>query len=250
MRQALVHSHSLRGPIVRSRLYIRAPARSICQMANLGGLAAINIITKDYRGQATSNTFHVLKPSESSPPDLSELTALVGDIITWFQSSYLALIWGGGFFYSVSASQVQSTASPDPRIEYISVPNVAGTAGSAGSLVMPNEVCPVLSIHTSIASRRSRGHLFFPSTSKAGLSDNDTYTNTGTYWTAVQALAAKFAAGATTSPTWTGSTLSNFSLCVFSRTAEKASESDVFIASGAVVSTKVHFLRSRSRGTT
>lgn len=219
-------------------------------MANLGGLAAINIITKDYRGQATSNTFHIVKPGESDPPSLAELTQLVTDLISWFQSSYLALIWGGGFFYSVSASQVQSTASPDPRIEYISVPNAAGTGGSAGSLVMPNEVCPVLSIHTSIASRRSRGHLFFPSTSKAGLSDNDTYTASGTYWTAVQALAAKFAAGATTSPTWTGTDLPAFSLCVFSRTAEKASESDIFIASGAVVSTKVHFLRSRSRGTT
>lgn len=71
----------------------------------------------------------------------------------------------------------------------------------------------------------------------------------GTYHVANAAIATKLAAGASNSPTWTGTALPNYSLGVFSQVAGGGSPTQFFVANAVVADQIVHWLRSRERGT-
>lgn len=219
-------------------------------MAGLhNGLARISILSFDISGQAVSNSFYVVDPGAGSPPNDGELAGLLTDLSAWFDTTYLALLWTGSTLDSWSAKQVVAPGGSDVPIEHVLSINAAGTAGSAGSTLLPEPICPVVSLKTGFASRRARGHMFLPPALKSGSTDRQTF-QTGTWWTAVQAYTAKLAAGCGSSPSWTGTHLSNYNLCVYSKTADAAAETAIFACTTAVTGTKVHYLRSRAKGAT
>lgn len=219
-------------------------------MSLFNGLAGVTFLSTAPNGQGISNTFHVSNPGAGSPPDLTELTALGTDLVTWFGTAYRATLGTTSTLVNVTTRQVSDPTTPSVILEAVTVVNGAGSRSVGAGSSVPYSLCGVLSLHTPNASRRSRGHMFLPPCQVSGpLAGN--LLNTGdAYYTNAVALAAKFAAGCGVSPTWTGSHLSNYGLVIYSKTAAKVGAPSVSLCSAATINPSVRWLRSRERGTT
>lgn len=216
-------------------------------MPLLTNLAEVQFLTTMTSGQAVSNTFHISKGAGGSVPTLADLTNLAADIVTYFQTTYQATIATTDTFQSVTVRQVTTDPATDPAAQAQQTVAHVGTHTLSGSAA-PESACAVLRIKTPLASRRSRGHLFLPPGKVAADMAGDVWSAGSTYITNCNNLAAKFATGCLPTPTWTGSTLSAWTLCVYSKTAALAAQPYVTLANAAVVDPKVHWLRSRERG--
>jgi hypothetical protein len=215
-------------------------------MGLIDGLARVTFLSYYASGQAVSNTIHVVDPGAGSPPDLTELTNLLGDIDTYFTTAYRACLLTGDKLAQYTAAQVADPTTPGAVVEAIRVKNLAGTI--AQTRTMPQSASVLCDISTNVAAKWARGHLFLPGYySGAGVS--------GDIWTAgsvtmFDTLVTKYNDGCTLSPVWTGTTLSNYSLAIFSKQQNKVIAPQVTIAFGATRNAKVHWLRSRERGST
>jgi len=218
-------------------------------MPLFNGLAKINIIAGPDTGQLSSNTFYLSHAGAGSPPDLTELTGLVNDLNTWINSTYRAIFPSTRFLQSISAEQVSDPTAPVVQEKYLLTVHQAGTRAPTGTSV-PESLCAVIRLRTPNASRNFRGHNFMPPmTTYASLSGNLLNTS-DSYYTSILAYVAKLAAGASPSPSWTGSTLSNYGLVIYSKTLAKLAQPSVALCNAVVIDGLVHFLRSRERGTT
>lgn len=217
-------------------------------MALLDGLAKCTILSKLGNGQAVSNTFHISKSGAGSPPDLTELTDLAVQIGTWFGTSYEAALLAADTLYSVTTYQVTDPVAIVPIEESVNVIAHVGTNGSSGRTA-PASTCPVLSLHTAVASRRARGHLFLPPTiAGSDFTTANAYSTGSSNWSNYTALQGKYAAGCGLSPTWTGAELSQWTLCIFSKKAASVGDPSITYCTTASLSTQVHWLRSREKG--
>lgn len=199
--------------------------------------------------QVAVNTFYITKVGHGVP-SLADLTALSTDLATYFTTTYKALYRTDGMFDTVTCYQVSDPSLPVPVLEVQATVNAAGTRSTAGT-GGPDQLCAVLSLKTQLVGRRYRGHQFLPpSTIQADVTGAG-FTVAGAYWVAVLAYAAKLQTGCLPTPTWTGSTLSSWTLCVFSTMAAKTLTPPYASGVFSVVATnRSHWLRSRYRGTT
>lgn len=212
----------------------------------VNGVASCTFLSTLAGGQAVSNTFHITNEG-SSPPDLATLNQLATDLAAWFTVTYKAMMTSGDTFNTITVRQVPDPAAPAPYEQAQVTVNVVGTHSGTGS-ISPDSACGVLKLKTAFASRNSRGHLFLPPNKIASEFNGDLYNAGSAYMTNGAALAAKFAAGASLSPTWTGTDLPSWFLCIYSKALQLRSEPSVFVCNAAVMDTKVHWLRSRERG--
>lgn len=217
-------------------------------VAVIPGIAAVQILSKLETGQACSNTFHIEHPG-GGVPDLSELTNLANDLDTWLSTTWLAQLRAGSVLYSYKVEQVRPPGDLTPLLAYTKVKNSAGTGGALSGQLAPEAACEVIKIISPYASKSARGHLFMPSCRFASEMNGRLWLVGGTYHTANAAIAVKLAAGASNSPTWTGTSLPNYSLGVFSRIAGGGAPTQFFVANAVVADQIVHWLRSRERGT-
>jgi hypothetical protein len=212
------------------------------------GLARVAIKSTVQGGQAVNNTFYISDGS-ANIPDLSKLTNLATDLDAFFTTTYRVLLTTNGILQNYTVSQVSDPLDPSPYVQYVKNIALAGTRTEPSSHA-PNQLCAVASLKTALVGRRYRGHLFLPpSLDQASISG--TGFSSGNYLTAVNNFVAKLVNGtAAPTPTWTGSTLSGWTLAVFSRTAAAAGQNPVFAYCTAVVQNgSIHWLRSRARGT-
>jgi hypothetical protein len=212
----------------------------------IDGLISATFLSFYGSGQAISNTFHLQDPGAGSPPDLAELTAVANDLDTWFTSTYRACLLTGDTFKQITTRQVADPTTPGAVIEAIVVKSLAGTI--AQSRTTPESASVLMDISTNVAAKWARGHLFLPGAYSGSFLS-------GNIWTAgsltnFDTLVAKWTAGCTLSPSWTGSSLANYSLAVFSKQQNKIPAPQVTIAFNATRNAKVHWLRSRERGST
>lgn len=213
----------------------------------LPDVVAIRALMKLADGQAVVNTFHVHKPGEGIP-DVATMTALLADIDTWFLSTYEATLTTADTFVGWTCSQIVFPANAGPYDEITLPKNVAG-AISAGRNC-PESLCAVISFKSIIAKRYARGHIFAPPLQdKADLSTPRVFGTGTPYMTRINALAAKYAAGAWPTPTWTGSQLSGWNMAIYSKQQDKIAGPAVSDVASALATTQVHWLRSRERGT-
>lgn len=217
-------------------------------MALFNGLARVNFSSTLASGQQVSNTFYVGKASLGSPPDLTTLTNLGTDLATWFSTTYRAILDTSAKFDTITVAQVSDPTAPAIGLEVQDAVALAGTRTPAGS-VGPQSLCGVIQLKTPNASRRFRGHLFAPPSMNGGdVGSGDKINLASGYGLQLSNLAAKFAAGAGTSPTWTGTTLSTWTLSIYSKRAASLGLASVAICSTAVADGRWHWLRSRERG--
>jgi len=213
-------------------------------MGLIDGLVGVTFLSQYASGQAISNTFHIQDPGAGSPPDLAELTGLANDLDSWFTASYRACLLTGDTFKQITTRQVADPTTPGAVVEAIVVKNQAGTI--AQSRTTPESASVLMDLSTNLAAKFARGHLFLPGAYSGSFLS-------GNIWTAgsltnFDTLVGKWSAGCTLSPTWTGSHLSNYSMAIFSKQQNKVPGPAVNICFTATRNAKVHWLRSRERG--
>lgn len=218
-------------------------------MSAFNGLAQLQIQGHMADGQAVLNTLHINDVGAGTPPDVTALTNLASDFWAWISGTYLALASTTLTVDQVVARQVSDPTAP---VIVLEASHPVGTAGSRGTGARqgPQSLCGIASIKTPNASRRFRGHQFLPPiVDVASLSGNN-LDGSGAYATAAAAYVAKLQAGCAPSPTWTGSTLAAWTLCIYSLAAAKLTQPSVAEAQLVTLKSKVSFLRSRERGGT
>ena len=217
-------------------------------MALFNGLAKVTFSSTLASNQQVSNTFYVGKASLGSPPDLTTLGNLASDLQTWFSTTYRAILDTSAKWDSITVYQVPDPTAPAVPLEYQLAVALAGTRTPAGS-IGPGSLCGVIQLKTPNASRRFRGHLFAPPSLNGGdVGSGDKINLASGYGLQLSNLAAKFAAGAGTSPTWTGTTLASWTLSIYSKRAASLGLASVAICNTAVADGRWHWLRSRERG--
>lgn len=218
-------------------------------MPYVTGAVSCNFVGHVASGQAFSNTFHLWDGTTSGdPPDLPALTTLASDLHTYFSTTYLAMLFTTSTWDSIKCSQISADPKTDPPLEAFLAVNAAGTRVT-GSGTLPDSMCGVMSIKSPIASRRYRGHLMLPPAFNPADVNGDNFAVSQPYYVAMLALAAKFETGVLPTPTWTGTELAHYTLSLFSRTALTAAEPAMAFATAVVTQPKIHWLRSRERGT-
>lgn len=218
-------------------------------MSLFNGLAKVQIHSQLASGQACLNTLYLSRVGSGSPPSLTDLTNLITDLDTWLGTQYRAVLTTADTLVEYRAYQVADPTNPSPPLETVLPKNVVGTR-TVSSDPSPQSLCTIISLKTPNASRRFRGHMFLPPAKDASALLNDGYKGSQAYWVAVSALNVKYQAGCGVSPTWTGSTLSSWTLSVYSNTAALQSAPSVAICSTtAINSARANWLRSRERGT-
>jgi len=218
-------------------------------MALFNGLARIQLLSSLVTGQGVSNTFYLSKSGAGSPPSLTNLNDLSTQLYTWLGTQYRALLGTNAQFNSISAEQVSDPLSPVTVLKYVNTLNVAGSRTPA-SPAAPQSATAVMSLQTPNASRRFRGHLFMPPFLDPSNMSGDSWNTGSGNWTSLSSFNSKMNAGCGTSPTWTGAELSGWTLSIYSRTAAMAGDPSVAICSATICSPRIHWLRSRERGST
>lgn len=215
-------------------------------MALVNDVVRVNFLSQLASGQDVSNTFHIANQG-SGVPDLATLQDLANDIDTYFTTTYRAILGTGDTLLAIRTYQQDDDNPPGPYQEYVLNKNLAGTATKSGSA--PDMAVGLIKLQTSVAKRYARGHMFAPGLfTNTDFSNGDLINGSGAYHTALAALASKYETGCTVTPSWTGSTLSDWSLAIYSKVQDKVPGNIVTICSNAVADTKVHWLRSRGRG--
>lgn len=195
-------------------------------------------------GQEVLNTFYVANVGLGVPA-LTDLADCGSDLHTYFATTYRALLKTAWTWDQIDCSQVSDVLDPAPILKVTTAVNQAGTASNP-SVGTPVPICGLVSLKTPLASRRYRGHLFLPPLFDEAQINGAGIQNGGAYDTAKNNFAAALATGAGSSPTWTGSFLSNCTLVVYSEAGTRAG-SGVFAVVTAVTSNdQAHWLRSRS----
>lgn len=218
-------------------------------MPALQELASLQILGHMQNQQTVSNTIHVAKPGSGVAPDVPTLQGLADEFWAYISTTYLATFHASGFVDQVVAKQVMDPKIKDSPLEAQHIVNAAGTHSPPGAVV-PQSLCGVVSLKTQLASRRGRGHLFMPPALSATSFTADLLTVSDPYYVALTAFATALQKGCTLSPTWSGTHLSQWSLCIFSKAAALLSQTDVAICSAVIVKPKAYWLRSRSHGGT
>jgi hypothetical protein len=211
------------------------------------GLAQLQIQSHMADGQAVLNTVHINDVGAGSPPDVTALTNLATDFWSWISGTYLALAPTTMTVDQVIARQVSDPTSPVIVLEAAHPVGAAGTRGT-GARQGPQSLCGIASIKTPNASRRFRGHLFLPPIVDVASLDNNNIAASSAYQTAAAAFVAKLQAGCAPTPSWTGSALAAWTLCIYSLAAAKLTQPSVAAAQLVTLKSKVSFLRSRERG--
>jgi len=219
----------------------------------INGLASIQILATDPIGQTTSNTFHVVDESASSPPDLGHLQGIVNDLTTMIGNTWPLMLVTGSTLQSVTARQVRDVTVV-PKEDILEYSHAFGTAGgrTVTGNQLPRQVCALMQFRSTVASRRFRSHNFLPpSFSEASVSGDMFVGGSESYWSQCQGWRANLATGLASAATrWSGSTITNYSLCSFSNAAQRLHIPSVALTSALVLSPNVRWLRSRARGTT
>lgn len=218
-------------------------------MALIDGLVKVNFLSHDSDSQVVSNTFHIVQPGAGSPPDFDELLQVATDAAAQFEASYLSLQVVSSVWDLVVCKQVSDGDPGDVLLEATYAVAESGTRTETGSYI-PWGICGVASIKTPNASRRFRGHLLLPPCRTAGSVDGNVLNTANAYYTAAGAFVDDLNLGTIGGGGWTGSALSNYNLCIFSRTAAAASDPPVANAQTVIVRPKASFLRRRERGAT
>jgi hypothetical protein len=218
-------------------------------MAALPGLAALNILGHQATGQTISNTVHVFDIGLNNPPDVPTLQGLADEFWTWIAATYLATVHSSSTVDQVTSKQVMDPLIKQSPLEAAHIVNLPGTHAPAGTQA-PNSLCGVLAIKTQLASRRGRGHLFLPPAVASTAFSGDILNQADPYYTNCVAFATRLQAGCGPSQTWTGSHLSQWQLCIYSRAAALLAQPSVAQATACVVKPKAYWLRSRSHGGT
>lgn len=217
-------------------------------MAILNGIAKVSMVSHLGSGQTIVNTVHIAKAGLGTPPTITQLSDLAAQWSTYFAPTYEALLTTQDTFDRIQVSQVPDPAAPTAPLEAVQLVN-AGGGRTPGGAQVPDSLCAVLSLKTTIASRRFRGHLFMPPViNNASVASGNNVGTSGAYYTALSNFAARLATGGTLAPTWTGAELSTWVLVVYSRVAAAAAlayDTPVF---AVTISPKFHWLRSRERG--
>lgn len=216
-------------------------------MPILADLVRVQMLSTLESGQGVANTVHVVRPGHGVPSN-TELAALAADWQTWFSSAYRLLLNTGATWNSISCFQVPDPTAPTPPGKYTLNLNLAGTRTAVGTKT-PQSACAVMSIQSALATKKYRSHLMLPPALDPAQLNGDIWDTTKAYYLNSVALAAKFAAGSGASPTWTGTTLSNYFMANFSKSAGLAGLPSYAVPNGVLVRTKVAWLRSRERGT-
>jgi hypothetical protein len=222
----------------------------VCYRGNVtafNGLAQIQIQSHMADGQAVLNTLHINDAGAGSPPDVPTLTALAHEFWTWISGTYLALCTTTCTVDQVVARQVSDPTAP---VIVLEAAYPVGTAGSRGTGARqgPTSLCGIASIKTPNASRRFRGHQFLPPIEDVASLSGNNLDGSAAYYTAAAAYIAKLQAGCAPSPTWTGTNLASWTLCIYSLAGAKLSQPSVATAQLVTLKSKVSFLRSRERG--
>lgn len=217
-------------------------------MALLNGLCKVTFLGHSSDGQVTSNTFHISHEGAGSPPDEPALMQLATDLGTVF-AEYKGMGTTDWTWDQIVTKQVSDGAGTDILLEGAHIVNVAGAIPNSGPYV-PYGLCGCLSIKTSAASRRFRGHLLLPPVKVAAAVDGNVLKTSADYWLNMGALISLFAPGFVGGAGWAGAALADYRLCVFSRTAAREGVPSVANAIAMVRKPKVSFLRRRERGTT
>lgn len=213
------------------------------------GLVKCQILAHQGNLQQSSNTFYISNPSASAAPDFTELTQLATDLDTFFSATYKTILGATATLDSIVTRSVADPTDPGVPIEATRVVSLAGTRSLTGGQA-PQPLCGLINLATPNASRRFRGHMFLPPLLTQASLAGDVLNTSDAYYTAATAIRDKFRAGYVASRTWTGSSLSNYNLVVYSHKAASLSLPSVANVSFVGVRNKVSFLRSRQRGTT
>ena len=213
------------------------------------GLASVQIVSHTPSLQTISNTFHVSDTSKGAAPSFAELTQLGLDVGTYFATTYKAMFGSDHTLDKIVTRNIADPTDPDVPQEATNTLSVAGTRTTSGTSV-PENLCGLMFMQTPNASRRFRGHLFLPPLQTAGAINGGLLQTSDSYYTAATAFRDKLRTGYVTSRTWTGTELSKYDLVLYSRKAAQLGLPSVANVSFVGIRADVHYLRSRTRGTT
>jgi len=198
--------------------------------------------------QTCLNTFHIGKAG-SGIPSLATMTALATELQTAFTSTYRGMLRTADSWQSIIVSQIADPLDPDPEVRFEKTVNLAGTRTNPATTV-PDAICAVASLRSPLASRRYRGHLFLPPSLDQASIAGQAFLTSNAYFLAAQALVATFATGVGPSQTWAGTNLSTWQLVLYSKRDRLDTGTYQTAVSAVTLSSTIHWLRSRQRGTT
>lgn len=200
-------------------------------------------------GQRVSNTVHIVNGGSGIPPDFAELSLLATQWATEFSTVYKALLKSDSTFDSVIARSVVQPGTVDVYQEASATVAQAGTLTGTGD-AMPMSLCNVVGLQTPNASRRYRGHLMLPPVRDSANCNGNLLKASCTYRTNRDAFITELRKGEVGGAGYTGSSLSHYELCVFSKAGSLAGTGEFSLVSGVVGRERLSWLRSRERGTT
>lgn len=133
-------------------------------------------------GAQVVNTFCVRDYSGVPLSDPLAAQTIASDVKSWIETEYKAVLSNLYTFDEVAVRELQTN---EPTIGSVAV-GAAGTLG-AGTRALPREVCMVVTLHTSVATRSGRGRMFIPSPLYSShLASQDAWlTGTGGWYAAV-----------------------------------------------------------------
>jgi|SRR5215471_431678 len=219
----------------------------------INGLASVNILASDPVGQTTSNTFHVVNESSSDPPDLAHLKGIADDLTTMVTNTWPLMLVVGSSLNSITVRQVRDV-TVTPKEDVLEFSKALGNAGArtVTGNQLPRQVCALMQFRSVVASRRFRSHNFLvPCFSEAAVNGDVFAGGSESYWSNINGWKSNLATGLADAPTrWSGTTISQYSLCNFSNKAQSFHLPSVALTSALIISPKVRWLRSRNKGTT
>jgi hypothetical protein len=219
-------------------------------MAPLNGLAQATFLASLAGGQQCANTFAIFDSGGGVPPDPGELEDLANDLNDYFATTYRAILRTVDTFDAIKVAQVPDpTISGDPYADFLLPLDLAGTR-TAGDGNAPREACACVSLKTNSGQRSYRGHLLLPPSCNTSSLAGESFATGEAYYQACEAFRDQLLTGAGNTPTWTGSALSSYRLSIYSRTLHAAGQPSITGVVAVVANTRVHWLRSRARGTT
>ena len=151
----------------------------------------------------------------------------------------------------LSATQVRDPKITPPEV-VLQAQHPLSVSGvrTASTNFSPQPACALINFRTAVASRRFRSWMFLPPAMDSGSLLGDNFQTTNAYWTSCVTLNSAYTTGTANAATrWTGTTLTNYSLCCYSKRAELLSTDSVALILSTSLSKRVRWLRSRQRGT-
>lgn len=218
-------------------------------MAPLDGLAAVHLFASLPGGQQVANSFHISDPGSGAPPSPADLSDLATQLDAALATTYRDILTTTSTYTAIKVAQVPDPTIPrDAYADFILPKNLAGLRSEVNE-ASPNQACAVTSLKTNSGQRSYRGHLMLPPALAARSMNGQTFNHSSAYYTACVAFSAALQTGCFGSHTWSGSKLSSFYLCIYSKTLQSRALPSVTEVISVVQGDAVHWLRSRARGT-